>query len=579
MSFAERTLFMKTLIIEFIALLVLALVVETSAQSVTQTFQLRNGWNSIWLEVEPTNAEIASVFAGLPLASVWTFVPQLSTVEFIQDQSEDLFNQPGWLPHFPPQRPEAFLTKLYRVNALRAYLVKLTNGPHTLTVTGRPVVREVRWVPDSFNLRGFPVNPSMLPTFNTFFGPSAAHAGQRIYQLRDDGQWTLVAPGDLMKHGEAYWVFCRGASKFPGPLGIEVDFGDGLHYGSVLTELVPRVINHASTGATVCWSDLLNGVNNPLYYQVFASNRLSWVRLPAPYCFTMDAGEERDVRLTMRRMDFPGTNFVSILEVKDAIGTRYLVPVTAEKLLAARTSLTSAAGAGNPFAGLWVGSASVSNVNEVNLSQPTQLTPTRSSFDLRLLIHVDTNGQARLLKEVIQMWQNGTTTNDAAGRAVTDKPGRFVLLTDDSLIPQFRGASLRDGTPVGRRLSTASFDFDGGATNMSGGFAINATNRCTIVLEPNFSTNPFKHRFHPDHDNLDASYTSYREEAYRITRSIELRYHPADPAGPANASLDYGYNVLGGVYHESIAGLHRTNIVAEGTFRLTRVSNTPVLNQ
>jgi hypothetical protein len=573
---------MKTLIAGFIALLVLALVVETSAQSVTQTFQLRNGWNSIWLEVEPTNAEIETVFAGLPLASVWTFVPRQSTVEFIQDQSEDLFNQPGWLPHFPPQRAEAFLTKLYTVNALKAYLVKLTNGPRTLTVTGRPVVREVKWVPDSFNLRGFPVNPSMLPTFNTFFGPSAAHAGQRIYQLRDNGQWALVAPGDVMKHGEAYWVFCRGASKFPGPLGLELDFGEGLHYGSVLTELVPRVINHASTGATVCWSDLLNGINNPLSSQAFASNRLSWVRLPAPYCFTIDAGEERDVRLAMRRVDFSGTSFVSILEVKDAIGTRYLVPVTAQKLLAARPSLTSAAGVGNPLAGLWVGSASVSNVNEVNSSQPASLTPTRSSFDLRLLIHVDANGQARLLKEVIQMWQNGTTTNNGNGLAVTDKAGRFVLLTDDSLIPQFRGASLRDGTPVGRRLSTASFDFTNGALNalpMNGGFAINNTNRCMIVLEPNFSTNPFKHRFHPDHDNLDARYASYREEAYRITRSIELRYGPTDPAGPANASLDYGYNVLGGVFHESITGLHRANIVAEGTFRLTRVSNSPVLNQ
>src|SRR5262245_5302477 len=79
-----------------------------SGQSVTQTFQLRNGWYSIWLEIEPTNAEIAAVFAGLPLASVWTYVPQQSTVEFIQDQSEDLFKQPGWLPYFPPQRSESF---------------------------------------------------------------------------------------------------------------------------------------------------------------------------------------------------------------------------------------------------------------------------------------------------------------------------------------------------------------------------------------------------------------------------------------------------------------------------------------
>jgi hypothetical protein len=127
------------------------------------------------------------------------------------------------------------------------------------------------------------------------------------------------------------------------------------------------------------------------------------------------------------------------------------------------------------------------------------------------------------------------------------------------------------------------FDFDGGSSNvlaMTGGFAISNTNRCAIVLDPNFPTNPFKHRFHPDHDNLDATYSNYKEEAYRVTRNVELRYSPADPGGTSGTSaLDYGYNAIGGVYRESISGLHRTNIVAEGTFRLTRVANSPVLNQ
>jgi hypothetical protein len=285
----------------------------------------------------------------------------------------------------------------------------------------------------------------------------------------------------------------------------------------------------------------------------------------------------------MRRKDFPGTSYASILEVTDDLGTRYLIPVTAEKLLPARTSLAANPGLGNPSAGLWVGSVSVTNVNEANSTQPLKGTPTRSSFDLRLLVHVDANGQARLLKEVIQMWQNGTTTNDSNGRAVTDRPGRYVLLTDDSLIPQYRGASLRDGVPVGRRISSVDFDFEGGSTNalnMTGTFAIGNTNRCSIVLEPDFATNPFKHRFHPDHDNLDATFAHYQAEAYRVTRNLELRYSASDPGGLSTSSaLDYGYNVMGGVYREVLTGLHRTNIIAQGTFRLTRVVNSPVLNQ
>lgn len=555
------------------------------AQNTTQTFQLRNGWNSIWLEVEPTNAEIAVVFAGLPVSSIWTYTSP-GAVEFIRDQTEELFNQPGWQPHFPASRPESFLTKLYTVNALRAYLVKLTNGPRTLTVTGRPVVRAAKWVPDSFNLRGFPVDPSALPTFSTFFSPSPAHVGQRIYQLRDNGQWTLVNATETMKHGEAYWAFCRGASTYQGPLGFTLEPGDGLNYGALLNEIRQHYKNESPGRRSICLQDLGTGANTPLSYQDFQNNRLTWVNLPAPRCFTLDGGEDFDGFLAVRRRDFSGTNFGSILEVKDDIGTRYLVAVTAAKLTAARPGLNLAppTGAAELTSGLWVGTATVTNVNEANSSQPARLTPTRSSFDLRMLVHVDGTGRPSMLKEVIQMWQNGSTTNDAQGRAVTDKPGRYLLLTDDSLLAQYRGASLRDGVSVGRRISTVDFDFDGGTSNllaMTGAFGIGNTARATLVLEPDAPTNPFKHKFHPDHDNLDATYRNFKAEAYRVTRQVELQFTAQPPSAleSSSAAIEYGYSVLGGIYRETVSGLHRTNILASGTFRLTRVNNSPVLNR
>jgi hypothetical protein len=564
---------------------VLWFVCLAGAQTTNQTFTLRNGWNAIWLELEPTNPAIASVFGSLPVSSIWTYVAKDTPVQFIQQQTEQLFNEPRWLPHFPPGRPEAILTKLYEVHALRAYLVNLTNvvTPITLTVTGTPVVRDVPWIGDSFNLRGFPVNPAQLPTFDTFFVGSAAHRGQSVFELQADGQWHLVPGSAQIRRGEAYWSYCNGASTFSGPTGITLDFGTGLFYGPVLTELMPTISNPSSSSRTVCLRDLSTGANNPFSYASFFSNRLNWVNLPAPYCFSLDPGRTLDLRLAVRRTAFAGSNYVSIIEVTDDVGTRYLVPVSAQKLTPARPSVNGIAGLGNQAAGLWVGSVTVTNVNEANSTQPMNLTPTRSPFDLRLLIHVDASGQARLLKEVIQMWQNGTMTNNAQGRLDQDRGGRYVLLTDDTRIPQFRGASLRDGVPVGRRISSIDFDFDGGTNNvlaMTGAFDLGKTNLCTIVLEPNFATNPFKHRFHPDHDNLDPTFRNFKEEAYRIVRNLELRYSMTDPAGTNTlAAFDYGINAIGGVYRETITGLHRTNIVAQGTFRLTRVSNSPVLNQ
>ena len=107
----------------FSTLFALALVAAGQGQTTTQTFQLRNGWNSIWLELEPTNSEIGAVLGNLPVSSVWTYVARGTSVEFIQQQTEQLFNEPSWQPYFPPSRPEAFLTKLYSVHALRAYLL------------------------------------------------------------------------------------------------------------------------------------------------------------------------------------------------------------------------------------------------------------------------------------------------------------------------------------------------------------------------------------------------------------------------------------------------------------------------
>ena len=560
----------------------LAIALTAGAQTTAQTFQLRAGWNSIWLEVQPTNTDLGALFTNLQVASVWTYVAQPAPVEFIQNQTEALFNQRGWLGYFPPSRPESFLTTLHAVQGLRAYLVRLTNAA-TLTVTGRPAIRPVEWVADSFNLRGFPVNPAQLPAFGAFFGQSAAHAGQRIYQLGTNGQWQLVAPSDRMKHGEAYWVFTRGASTYPGPSGMQFEIGDGLDFGSVLLELVPSFINNSTNDRTVTITDLTSGAGNPFSYLTFLSNRLTWVNLPSPHVVSVEAGQTVDLRMAIRRNDFAGTNYTALFEIKDDLGTRYLVPVSAEKLRSARLTLSAPKGA-SLVAGLWVGTVSVTNVNEVNSSQPEVGTPTRSPFDLRLLLHVTDTGQARLLKEVIQMWQDGTTTNNAQGRAVTDKPGRFVLLTRDTLVPQFRGAALRDGVPVGRRFSTVDFDFDGGTNNflsMNGGFGVGHTTSCTLVLEPDFPTNPFKHKFHPDHDNLNATFTAYQEEAYRVTRQIELEFTSADPAGSPGtiAALEYGQTVLAGIYRETVSGLHRRNILATGTFRLTRVSNSPVLNQ
>jgi hypothetical protein len=197
---------------------------------------------------------------------------------------------------------------------------------------------------------------------------------------------------------------------------------------------------------------------------------------------------------------------------------------------------------------------------------------------MRLLIHVDSNGAVRLLKQVIQMWQNGTTMPDPnnPGMVKDATPGRFVLLTNDAMIPTFRGASLRDGVPVGKRVSTAHFDFAGNELPMTGDFGGSNTLEATIVLPPSFPTNPYRHKFHPDHDNLNAQ-GQPAVEAFEITREIALTFAANDPTGLGDP--DFGFDTVGGVYTEDLTGLHRNPIRVEGIFRLQRIATTPELNQ
>jgi hypothetical protein len=187
----------------------------------------------------------------------------------------------------------------------------------------------------------------------------------------------------------------------------------------------------------------------------------------------------------------------------------------------------------------------------------------------------------RLLKDVVQMWQEATYTADELGRRVQQTPGRYVLLTDERLIPQYKGAALRDGEMVGRRLSTADFPFPSTPANnflpLTGTFAINNTVSGSYTLGANDAVNPFKHKYHPDHDNLDATFTSFRGEAYEFSRSFQMTFTPTNTVGVTQS--DYGYTSLSGIYRETVHGLHRTDIVASGPFALRRVISTPVLNQ
>lgn len=198
----------------------------------------------------------------------------------------------------------------------------------------------------------------------------------------------------------------------------------------------------------------------------------------------------------------------------------------------------------------------------------TVLTRTPATFDLRILLHVDSSNTVRLLKEVIQMYD--------------EAHNQMVLLTDHNLIPEYQGVALLDGELVGRRVSTVGFDFETPYVECDGEVSPSGTVTCSFTLDKSHPTNPFLHRYHPDHDNLDARYDHTVEEAFTIGREIKLEFSdrfPPDEDEPERPipPPGWGESLLGGRYTETLKGLHKDDLTVSGPVVLQRVSDTVVL--
>lgn len=209
---------------------------------------------------------------------------------------------------------------------------------------------------------------------------------------------------------------------------------------------------------------------------------------------------------------------------------------------------------------------------------PPSATPLPLS--LRLLLHEDSNGDVRLLKQVIQMWKDGTLNPDGT----VNTQGHYVLLTDDTLISQYKGVGVRGSSLVGRRISAVGFDFDGEQTLLDGDGSGTGTLDINQEVSGSFSlpgdhpTHPRRHRYHPEHDN-----SAPASEVATIVRTITLEIspdYPPDPdEPPSTPPPDWGVDRIGGVYSEVITGLHRDPIEVKGIFTLSRVSDRGSLNE
>ncbi len=556
-------------------LFVLALTasVSSGAQTHTQSFDLRPGWNAVWIEVDPPNRSPASVFAGLPIQSVWTWSDRVSATDFIQNPGDAGWNRAQWLSYFPEGSPETVLSNLRAVLPQRAYLLKLGGTqPVRWSVSGLPIVRYPSWAPDAYNLRGFPVDPSIPPSFRSFFRPSPAHYDasadrlEKIFTLGSDGTWTEVSPDAVMQRGVAYWVHARGTSDYVAPFHLELNTGDVIDFDATERRVGVVLHNRLALAKDVQIKHLVTHDSHLLLIQSPLSGSTNLSKTLGTHTQLVVGATSHQLIVGLDRSKLPPSQpdsgqpalHTSLLALSDGEGTSYT--------LGARAF----AGPSQDFVGLWLGTAMLTNVVSVPDSGDLSGSGTvPMAFPLRVLLHVDSNGQVSLLRDVTLLYAatNAPSTNAGVPATVlSSRPTR--LLTDPAILASLPPLDIRAGRITGRRITAPHFDF---ALNpgqfqlpLVGTMAVSNQVSGVMNLPSELPTNPFLHRYHPDHGT---------NHAYGITRAISMSFDM-----PFNISPGEGDEALGGTYSEVITGLHKLPLSTSGSLALRRISNVGTLN-
>ncbi len=553
---------MKTLpLLTVVACLALASAARAQWQNVV--YSLKGGWNAIYLHGDATHAGLDALFAANPeVLAVWRWNPNPNPVQISSSSLIPSTSSPEWSVWVRGQPTQ---TTLAAMSGQNAYLVQCSGAASdtfTLILPQRILPPRSTWVRNGANLLGFPTRQSAggdYPLFSQYFAtfPAAIAANTRIYNyvvgdLGPANPLQVFSPSaERVDRNRAYWFDATVVGNFYAPLEITPSNADGLTFGRTGATITVRVRNRTAAPVTVTVAPTPSAAAPvgqeaivapvPLTRRVFNAATATTTETPIASAFDVVVAPQSTSELVFgidrAAMTGPaGGLYASFLRFTDS-GSALDVALPA----VARTT---------SMAGLWVGDVQVTNVQSRAPGASGSSTP--RSYPLRVLLHVDDSGTARLLSQVFM------------GR-LAPSPHALGLCTRESGLKADEKASAT-------RLVAVHLPLDTELSVGSGSVALGQTLVRTVTIPFNDRTNPFVHAYHPDHDNKDARGTplSAGAESYTLTREFRFGFTLTPPDG--SAAVGWGASVIGGTYTEILSGLHKQTITVNGTFELRRVS-------
>jgi hypothetical protein len=527
------------------------------AQWKTESYVLKGGWNAIYLHGDATYSTPAELFENTAVSEVWRWNPNPNQIQFTASPAVPSESSSEWTIWKRGDEEEQKLSALVGQSAYLVYCDGAASTSSTVKILQRPLPPAATWLISGANFLGFPAATATKPIMTSYFGsfPKATASPAKIYKYVGDelGEYNPIqvpAGSERIDRNTAYWFETAVVSDFTAPVEYEVPGSNGIAFGRTATYVTMGVMNRTSSALTLTLKTETSesapsgqtGITAPvpLTYRTFNSTNNSYLETPVTGSFAVSvpANGRLDLQFGVDRSQMSDSSealYASFLQITDSAGlSNVRMPMSAQ--------IASSAG-------LWIGEVSVTHVGSTVPGSPGSTT-TRP-FPLRMLVHVDKDGLARLLSQVFL----GPLASGLTG----------VTTRESLLHPERKAEAMRlisSQMPLDRVISG------------SGSFAVGGSLAYQVGLAFDDPTNPFVHQYHPDHDNRDPNLLPLKtgDESYDITRNCTFSFTETPPDGGSISG--WGTSVYGGTYSEVIKGLNKTtqNLTTSGTFNFRRLS-------